>query len=57
MLQGVLVDDGLGTSSYIVGTRTPLLVLSREHGYNPYTGGCQNYGPFLDPYYNTATNI
>ena len=20
-------------------------------------GGCQNYGPFLGPYYNTATNI
>ena len=19
--------------------------------------GCQNYGPFLDPYYNTAPNI
>ena len=36
MLQGVLLDDGLGTSSYIVGTRTPLLVLSREQGYNPY---------------------
>ena len=21
-----------------------------------YMGGCQNYGPFLDPYYNTAPN-
>ena len=21
------------------------------------TGGCQNYGPFLDPYYNTAPNF
>ena len=20
-------------------------------------GGCQNYGPFLDPYYNTAPDI
>ena len=20
-------------------------------------GGCQNYGPFLDPYYTTAPNI
>ena len=20
-------------------------------------GGCQNYGPFLDPYYKTAPNI
>ena len=22
-----------------------------------YLGGCQNYGPFLDPYYNVAPNI
>ena len=22
-----------------------------------YVGGCQNYGPFWDPYYNTAPNI
>ena len=22
-----------------------------------YTGGCQNHGPFLDPYYETAPNI
>ena len=22
-----------------------------------YMGGCQNYGPFLDPHYNTAPNI
>ena len=22
-----------------------------------YMGGCQNYGPFLDPYYYTAPNI
>ena len=22
-----------------------------------YMGGCQNYGPFVDPYYNTAPNI
>ena len=22
-----------------------------------YMGGCQNFGPFLDPYYNTAPNI
>ena len=23
----------------------------------PHMGGCQNYGTFLDPYYNTAPNI
>ena len=28
------------------------LIWSRD-----YMGGCQNYGPFLDPYYNTAPNI
>ena len=22
-----------------------------------YMGGCQNYGPFLGPYYNTAASI
>ena len=22
-----------------------------------YMGGCQNYGPLLDPYYTTAPNI
>ena len=25
--------------------------------YRGYMGGCQNYGPFLGPYYNTAPNI
>ena len=27
------------------------------HALLGYMGGCQNYGPFLDPYYNTAPNI
>ena len=27
------------------------------HSLPTYMGGCQNYGPFLDPYYNTAPNI
>ena len=22
-----------------------------------HMGGCKNYGPFFDPYYNTAPNI
>ena len=22
-----------------------------------YMGGCQNYGPFLGPYYNTGPNL
>ena len=25
--------------------------------YFCHMGGCQDYGPFLDPYYNTAPNI
>ena len=25
--------------------------------YLIYMGGCHNYCPFLDPYYNTAPNI
>ena len=26
-------------------------------GHRMDVGGCQNYGPFFDPYYNTAPNI
>ena len=26
-------------------------------GQQKHVGGCQNYGPFLGPYYNTAPNI
>ena len=25
--------------------------------YQGHLGGCQNYGPFLDPYFNTAPNM
>ena len=42
----------------------PLRVTAGDHGddtrvflFDMYMGGCQNYGPFLDPYYNTAPNI
>ena len=27
------------------------------YGLRVYVGGCQNYGPFWGPYYNTAPNI
>ena len=27
------------------------------YGAKCYVGGCQNYGPLLDPDYNTAPNI
>ena len=30
--------------------------MDSEEGDNNM-GGCQNYGPFLDPYYSTAPNI
>ena len=32
-------------------------VSEQKGGYNGYMGGCQNYGPFLDPCYNTAPDI
>ena len=28
-----------------------------RHDCEVYVGGCQNYGPFLAPYYNTASSI
>ena len=31
--------------------------LCQALGPQVYLGGCQNYGPFLDPCYNTAPNI
>ena len=30
---------------------------SRCSSYDTYIGDCQNYGPFLDPDYNTAPNF
>ena len=35
-----------------------LLEVPEVHNLNPtqYMGGCQNYGPFLGPYYNTGPN-
>ena len=29
----------------------------KEDSVDSPWGGCQNYGPFLDPYYNTAPTI
>ena len=31
--------------------------LWRKDLFQRHMGGCQNYGPFLGPYYNTAPNI
>ena len=33
-----------------------LMTLLSVH-INAHVGGCQNYGPFLGPYHNTAPNI
>ena len=29
-------------------------IIAYGGGLEDYMGGCQNYGPFLDPYHNTA---
>ena len=43
-----------------VGSAVPLnskpLTAKKTHKY-PKLGGCQNYGPFLIPHYNTAPVI
>ena len=42
----------------IVSTKVILIVHYKSKNVrNDNVGGCQNYGPFLDPYYNTAPNI
>ena len=34
------------------------VVYLKEHGTHlEHMGGCQNYGPCLDPYFNTAPSI
>ena len=56
---------GLEGQVFRAGCRTPkppILSLEPErpkHISNPepQIGGCQNYGPFFGPYYNTAPNI
>ena len=34
-----------------------ILVVYIKYPPQLYLGGCQNYGPFLDPYYNMAPNM
>ena len=41
---------------FVVAAET-VAVLEFSHLLFLYMGGCQNYGPFLDPYYNMAPNI
>ena len=48
------------TPRQAAGTAKPVLEgMARERDAAELTNmrGCQNYGPFLDPYYNTAPNI
>ena len=42
---GINVDEGLRS------------IVEISHPDNSYMGGCQKYGPFSDPHYNTAPNI
>ena len=46
----------LGCVNYVPGIFTEE-GLDLTHIVPVYMGGCQNHGPFLDPYYNTAPNI
>ena len=57
------LDEG-GERKPQIGLRTPVLSypvrLSPQNWHGLacfYMGGCQNYGPFLDPYYNTGPNL
>ena len=43
--------NSLGLLSFFCSSPAPLGLLKI------HMGGCQNYGPFLDPYYNTAPSI
>ena len=40
-----------------VSTKVILIVHDKSNNVSNNVGGCQHYGPFLDPYYNTAPNI
>ena len=49
------VPGTLGVKGHIgPGTQQATIVLT---AYDVHMAGCQNYGPFLGPYYNTTPNI
>ena len=48
------MDGALSQWLSQVGLYSSHRILNPKRGY---MGGCQNYGPFLDPYSNTAPNI
>ena len=55
-------DDGTGKWKPLyrvsgLGKNLQSAVLEASDCSCMYMGGCQNYGPFLDPYSNTAPNI
>ena len=65
-LGGTRVTDEIGTSSRLpmFEMLSPVRIFlrfkvlqERSKASRKLVGGCQNYGPFLDPYYNTAPNI
>ena len=57
-LCGMFANEGRAMFGFLRLLRlgvNKILVLAGGGG--THVGGCQNYGPFLDPYYNTALNI
>ena len=65
LLNGNYIGDYLAESSRVIKGNTRISDYSScqlsldtticQHAN--HMGGCQNYGPFLDPYYNTRLNI
>ena len=47
----------MGLEFRVVGYRVRVSSLVGLSSIRVHVGGCQNYGPFLGPYYNTAPNI
>ena len=53
-----ILAHSFGLEMFELGFITTVLALRVEvWAVTGYMGGCQNYGPFLGPYYNTAPNI
>ena len=61
---GFMWHSGFGTAPVLVilhpqydQEKIRVKIASRARSPNAHVGGCQNYGPFLDPNYSTAFNI
>ena len=53
---GIMIPVVVMGCVFVVAAET-VAVLEFSHLLFLYMGGCQNYGPFLDPYYNMEPNI